>query len=124
MKAREFCQYLGKHEVLEQDVDSYKVRPSIAYPAAIEFIKAELASGASQPEYLRQPIALARKVTADGWKLALLPRDELAPEKRKEREDALESARLVFTALLREQNGGPIHIKIVVDDDQDAQYRL
>lgn len=122
MKARELCTYLG--DEITEGYDTYKVRPSIAYPAAIAFIATELVDAASQPEYLRQPIALARKVTADGWKLAVLPGEGLESDKRKERADALEAARLVFTALLREQNGGPIHMKIVVEDDQDAQYRL
>lgn len=121
MKARDFASFQGRSE---DGYDSYQAEPSVFYPATIQFIKKTIAEGGALPSYLQQPMMIAQAVPADGWALAERTAEGLTDEQRNARAQALEAARLVFTALLREQNGGAIHLHIVKHSPQDAMYKL
>lgn len=100
------------------DVDWYAADPDVMYPAALEYAQSLLAPDASVPMYVQQHVAKLRgdSLPESAWTAALAPADELTARQREHRAAALEGARLIFTALLREQNGGPIGLHITKSD--------
>ena len=104
----------------EKDVDWYAAEPGVIYPNTIDFIVEFLTSGEAAPEFLLQTMMAAKNVDAKDWELAKKPLQKCPPERRAGRGAALEIARLIFTALLRVQNGRPIGLHIL----KDERYQL
>jgi hypothetical protein len=105
----------GLEEVVD-DRDWFELDPDVVYPAALDHAE-QLATGElTPPVYLIQHAERAKQVAKNGWALAREYEgdpDELGRAQRQAREAALEVARLVFTAYLRVQNGGPIGVHIL-----------
>jgi len=98
---------------------SYDVSPSDLYPATIGYIKRCLAGLEELPPCVERFMLTLKSIQPKQWELALTPKDEVADEDRNQRVQALELARLVFTAMLREESG-PIHLHILADDGSYA----
>lgn len=80
----------------------FNVDPAELYPAMVEYIQAEMAKGRQGDGIIRsQYYPAAAALPEEAWKLALMPRDEVARKGDIEaRRLALETARLWFTELL------------------------
>lgn len=96
----------------------YAVDPDVVYPAALEYAQSLLEDGASVPMYLQQHVAglRAADLSDSAWDNALEPSEGLTAKRREDRATVLEAARLIFTALLREQSGGPVGVHILAND--------
>lgn len=102
----------------ESDVDWYAADPDVMYPAALDYAQSLMAPDSSVPMYVQQHVAKLRgdSLPESAWDAARGPSDELTARQREHRAAALEGARLIFTAMLREQNGGPIGLHILKSD--------
>jgi hypothetical protein len=104
---------------VDEQRDRWEVDPDEMYPAAIEYARSLLEPNADVPMYLRQHVDGLREVVGSSktiWGHALQPASDLTPSQRSDRAQVLEFARLIFTALLREQNGAPIGLHITRND--------
>lgn len=99
--------------------DWYSADPDVMYPAAIKYAHSLLVDGADVPMYLRQHVEKLRSagMPAAAWEAAEAGDvDLLSPQRRAQRAEILEAARLIFTARLREQADGPIGLHILKSD--------
>lgn len=92
--------------------DWYSVDPDVVYPAVIRYIREILAGSEVPPRVVTMYLAPARVLPADVWDIAQVHLRSHA-SRREERSEALELVRLVFTALLREENRRPIGLHIL-----------
>lgn len=96
------------------EVDAAKL-----YPAAVASAIETAAKPASEiPQSRRSAWVRLRRVTELGWKLALVPRDQVTKQDDIDaRAEALEQARLWFTRCLKEQVRKPFGLQILKADD-------
>jgi len=113
--------------------DSFDIEPGVMYPAAIEHCTRLQASFAKLkegtpltakdepiPAYLRpNPMNYVQRLPANAKDFATMPFETagaLPAEEQLVRDFTLETARLVFTAILREENGRAVHVHILAAD--------
>jgi hypothetical protein len=106
-----------KQEDTEDGRVSFEVHPDELYPAAIEAVRAEVAKNLDAddvPKYLRQHYIRARRIDKDAWEAALKSKEECPPDLIEARVEALEVARLWFTAELHQAvEKVPMHLHIL-----------
>jgi len=106
--------YVQKEDRPGTDRDWFLLDPDIVYPVALEHLEKLVKKEIDTPSYLTRCVTDARKLPATAFDLARKGfSDKFTQEERADRAGALEGARLVFTALLREQNGEPIGVHII-----------
>jgi hypothetical protein len=96
----------------------YEIDPDVVYPAALdelEHLLDLLDAGDPIPEKVRQHVALAASVAdrTAGFEAARASRDDCPPVRRQDRATLLDAARLLVTALLHEEAGEPIGVRIL-----------
>jgi hypothetical protein len=98
----------------EDGYDWFAVDPDKMYPGALKYARTLLDDDAAVPMYLQQYVGGLRgaDLSDAAWDNALESPEGLTAKRREERATALEAARLIFTATLREQVGGPIGVHI------------
>jgi hypothetical protein len=114
---------LATREDREEDgYEWFAVDPDKMYPETLEYVQTLLQVGTAVPMYLQQYVGGLRAADLDdvAWGDAFGLPDDLSPERRQQRAIVLEAARLVFTAMLREQVGSPIGVHIT----RDERWRL
>jgi hypothetical protein len=106
--------YVSHDEQRYEGYDRFIADPDVMYPAAIEYARALVDPGADVPMYLQQHVGALRAAnpTDTAWDDALAPAADLSAKRRADRQAVLEAVRLIFTARLREQAGGPINLAI------------
>ncbi len=106
-----------KEERGDKARDWYAVDPKITYPAAIAFIKRVRAGTITTPKFLVDTLIRISAVETEYFALALKPASECPVDLRPIRGKALEAARIVFTAMMRKENGRPIGVHILKNED-------
>jgi hypothetical protein len=96
----------------------YELDPDVVYPAALDELEHLLDlmdAGTAVPEKIRQHVGLAASVgdRNAGFKVARAPIGDCPPARRQDRATLLEAARLLVTALLHEEAGEPIGVRIL-----------
>ena len=97
-------------------MDWFQVDPDVVYPVALTMVQRMVAGEEPTPSYCTRHITDAKRLAPDAFELAAQPLTGCPMERRADRAGAIEAARLVFSALLREQNGGPIGVHIIRRD--------
>ena len=96
------------------DRDFFLLDPDVVYPIALDELEKLVKKEIDTPSYLVRAVTDARRLPVTAFELARKSfSDKFTKEERAARAGALEGARLAFTALLREQNGGPIGVHII-----------
>lgn len=126
MRVTDLCTLEPRDGDEESGVTGYAVDPDVMYPAMVDYCR-KLADGTvDPPSYVAMYRADIRKLPAGVWDDALVDtnahvsndgRPGIPAERAREYNQAVELCRLVFTALLREQAGGPIRIHITRPTD-------
>jgi len=91
----------------------FQVDPDVVYPRTIRYIRQLVSGELENPMCISLYMAPIRALPASAWSLAGLAKGETAPGDLKMRETALELVRLVFTAVLRDQVGESIGLRIL-----------
>ena len=121
--------YLNVFELVEEQhrpndpkVAWFQMEPGTVYPVVIAHIQDVLETpGFTPPDHLGRHFGDAKKVPDEGWEAALKAKDDVPPELHQARYDALECARLWFTASLHAAIGGA---KMGLHITKDEQWRL
>lgn len=96
---------------------SFEIHPDNLYPPAIAEVRAEVAKNLrlrDVPEHLEHHYPRAKRVSDAAWEAALKSKKECPPELVEARAEALEVARLWFTAELHQAiEKVPMHIHIL-----------
>lgn len=94
----------------------YEVDPDLVYPIALRHLRAIIRGDAEYPDYLVRHVEPARALPESAFAAALLPLRHVPAGQHADRRQALESARLVYTSLLKRQTGKRIGVKILRRD--------
>lgn len=114
MTKRELEAWLGKADaahLLEHNGDGFVLDPDVVYPAALAYL-AEVAEGkVDLPTYIdRGRQEAVRSISPETWLAVANGTYDGASDTR---DGVIDTARRIFTAMLREQSGGPLALKIV-----------
>lgn len=115
---------LVERETREGDEDAeitgYAFDGDAVYPAMVDYCRKIARDEVDIPQYVALYRADIKRLPQSAWDDALIPYGEHADEspgisraRATERNQALELARLVWTAYAREQTGGPIRVHVL-----------
>ena len=108
-----------RHEGAPEGTVSFEVIPDELYPQAIADLRESVLTYTSETveEFVKQHFLVAKRISDEAWDAALKSKDDCPPELIEGRAQALEVARLWFTAKLHfTVKNVPMHLHILKDE--------